>query len=149
MTVDPRYSLNVFWSSEDDAFIATSPEFPRLSGFGSTVAEALQSMEEVLGEAIATYREEGWPLPEPYDHAQFSGKFQVRLSRSQHAELTRRADAEGVSMNALVTQYVSAGLSRAEATSVLASAVEERIAALLDKAGEPFPVKGIRRRAAS
>lgn len=133
MAAEHRYSFNVFWSGEDEAYIATCPEFPRLSGFGDTPEEALENMEEVLQEAIATYREENWSLPEPFTPAQFSGKFQVRLSRSQHAALAERAEAEGVSMNALIAQYISAGLSRAEAASTVSSVVERKLACVLDR----------------
>ena len=69
MRAGHRYGFNVLWSAEDEAYIAVCPEFPRLSGFGDTADEALLNMEGVLHEALATYREEGWPLPEPRNPA--------------------------------------------------------------------------------
>ena len=137
MAGNHRYSFNVFWSSEDEAYIATCPEFPRISAFGDTSEEALRSMEEVIQQALATYQEEGWALPEPTDLAQFSGKFQVRLSRSQHASLARRAEAEGVSMNALIAQYVSAGLARDEITTTF----ERKLGGLLDRIEQAAPTR--------
>ncbi len=60
-----RYSFNVFWSDEDESYIALSPEFPRLSAFGDTPEQALVEIKAVVELAIETYNEEGWPLPQP------------------------------------------------------------------------------------
>lgn len=60
-----KYSFRVFWSQSDEAYIAVSPEFPKLSAFGDTAEQALEEMQVVLEMALETYKEEGWPLPEP------------------------------------------------------------------------------------
>lgn len=115
-----RYGYNVFWSDNDGGYIAISPEFPRLSAFGETAEAALAELRGVLEEAIEQYREEGWPLPVPQTHGGYSGQFRVRVAKSLHSALAQRAEAEGISMNSLVSQYLArglghdAGLSRAE-----------------------------------
>lgn len=53
----------VFWSDDDGGYIAVSPAFPRLSGFGKTAEAALAELRGVLKEAVVLYRESGWPLP--------------------------------------------------------------------------------------
>jgi predicted RNase H-like HicB family nuclease len=60
-----NYSYQVFWSEADEGYIAICPEFPNLSAFGETAEEALAELKVALELAIETYREEGWPLPEP------------------------------------------------------------------------------------
>jgi len=37
-----HYTINLKWSNEDKGYIATVPEFPGLSAFGSTSEEALK-----------------------------------------------------------------------------------------------------------
>lgn len=112
-----RYSYNVFWSDGDGGYIAVSPEFPRLSGFGETAEAALMELRGVLEEALEVYREEGWPLPEPHVHGEHSGQFRVRVAKSLHAALAQRAEAESISMNSLVTQYLARGLGHDAALS--------------------------------
>jgi antitoxin HicB len=115
-----RYGYNVFWSDTDSGYIAASPEFPRLSAFGETAEAALAELRGVLDEAIQQYAEEGWPLPVAHTHGSYSGQFRVRVAKSLHSALAQRAEAEGISMNSLVSQYLArglghdAGLSRAE-----------------------------------
>ena len=66
------YGCSVFWSANDDAFIATCPEFPGLSSFGATREEALAESDIALELAIETYASEGWQLPQPKEQAEFS-----------------------------------------------------------------------------
>jgi predicted RNase H-like HicB family nuclease len=68
-----NYSFNVFWSEEDQSYIALCPEFPRLSAFGDTPEQALSEMKIVLELAIETYQVEGWPLPEPRTYSVAGG----------------------------------------------------------------------------
>lgn len=112
-----RYGYNVFWSDDDGGYIAISPEFPRLSAFGESAAAALAELCGVLEEAVEQYKEEGWPLPVPETHGGYSGQFRVRVAKSLHSALAQRAEAEGISMNALVTQYLARGLGHDAALS--------------------------------
>ncbi|HET7463145.1 MAG TPA: type II toxin-antitoxin system HicB family antitoxin [Longimicrobium sp.] len=105
-----HYSYSVRWSDEDEAFIALCPEFPGLSAFGESAAEALEQVQVAVGLAVETHQAEGWPLPEPQAISQYSGQFRLRLPRSLHAELAARAEAEGVSLNALAVAYIARGL---------------------------------------
>ncbi len=109
-----RYSLHVFPDEEDGGFVAVCPEFPGVSAFGDSAEGAVREARTALELSIETYQEEGWPLPEPLGLATQelpSGEFRVRLPRSMHAQLARRAAEEGVSQNHLVIAYVSAGLA--------------------------------------
>src|SRR5690606_37856617 len=84
------------------------------SAFGDSRAEALEEARVALELAIETYRDEGWPLPEPRGIETQdlpSGEFRVRLPRTMHAQLAKRATTEGVSQNQLVVAYIAAGLA--------------------------------------
>lgn len=65
MKPEHRYELIVYWSDEDDAFIAEVPELPGCAADGATYAEAVANVEVIIGEWIATARELGRPIPEP------------------------------------------------------------------------------------
>jgi len=60
-----KYEVILYWSSEDDAFIAEVPELPGCSADGATRHEALAAVEVVIGEWLETARELGRPIPEP------------------------------------------------------------------------------------
>lgn len=109
-----RYSVQVFYSEADACFVAMCPDFPGVSAFGDSQAEAMTEFRAALELAIETYEEESWPLPSPsrLPEAELpSGEFRVRLPRSMHAQLARRAALEGVSQNYVVVAFVAAGLA--------------------------------------
>lgn len=109
-----RYSIHVFADELDGGYVAVCPEFPGISAFGDSREEALEEARVALELAIETYRDEGWPLPEPRGIETQdlpSGEFRVRLPRTMHAQLAKRAATEGVSQNQLVVAYIAAGLA--------------------------------------
>jgi predicted RNase H-like HicB family nuclease len=65
--MNDKYTIQIFWSVEDEAFVAVCKEFPGLSAFGETREEALQEAQIALDLMIETYREKGISLPEPHD----------------------------------------------------------------------------------
>jgi predicted RNase H-like HicB family nuclease len=60
-----KYAIQIFWSEEDEGFIAICQEFPGLSAFGVSREEALHEAEIVLEAMIKSYRSNNVPLPEP------------------------------------------------------------------------------------
>uniref|UniRef100_Q01U35 HicB-like antitoxin of toxin-antitoxin system domain-containing protein n=1 Tax=Solibacter usitatus (strain Ellin6076) TaxID=234267 RepID=Q01U35_SOLUE len=60
-----KYEIILYWSVDDDAFIAEVPELPGCAADGPTRQEALANAEAVIGEWIETARELGRPIPEP------------------------------------------------------------------------------------
>ncbi len=60
-----RYAIQIFWSEEDESFIAICHEFPGLSAFGETREEALHEAQIALDLMIETYQENSISLPEP------------------------------------------------------------------------------------
>jgi predicted RNase H-like HicB family nuclease len=61
----PRYEIILYWSKDDEAFIAEVPELPGCAADGPTYQEALAAVEVVVREWIETARELGRPIPEP------------------------------------------------------------------------------------
>ena len=60
-----KYEIILYWSAEDESFIAEVPELPGCSADGSTRLQALENVESVIQEWIETARELGRPIPEP------------------------------------------------------------------------------------
>jgi predicted RNase H-like HicB family nuclease len=60
-----RYEIIIYWSSEDEAFIAEVPELPGCAADGLTYQDALRNVETVIAEWLETARGLGRPIPEP------------------------------------------------------------------------------------
>lgn len=66
------YEVIIYWSKEDDTFIAEVPELPGCSADGATYQEALSNVEVIMKEWIETARELRRPIPEPKGRRMFS-----------------------------------------------------------------------------
>jgi len=60
-----RYEIILYWSKEDQAFIAEVPELAGCAADGETYQEALANVEVIIREWIETARELGRAIPEP------------------------------------------------------------------------------------
>jgi predicted RNase H-like HicB family nuclease len=60
-----RYEIIIYWSNEDEIFIAEAPELPGCMAHGDTEESALQNIKEAIQLWIDTAREFGDPVPEP------------------------------------------------------------------------------------
>lgn len=67
-----KYEIILYWSSEDDTFIAEVPELPGCAADGPSRQDALANVETVISEWIATAHELGRPIPEPKDRLLFA-----------------------------------------------------------------------------
>lgn len=60
-----KYEIILYWSEDDNAYIAEVPELPGCMADGPTAREALHNVELVAQEWIETAREMGRPVPVP------------------------------------------------------------------------------------
>ena len=60
-----KYELIIYWSREDQAFIAEAPELAGCAAAGRTYQEALANIEVVIQEWIETAKSLGRPIPTP------------------------------------------------------------------------------------
>jgi predicted RNase H-like HicB family nuclease len=72
MKSESRYEIILYWSDDDQAFIAEVPELPGCAADGPTYAEALANVEVVIREWIETARELNRPIPEPRGRLKFA-----------------------------------------------------------------------------
>lgn len=106
-----RYPAEVFWSDEDEGYIAVAPDLPGCSVWGKTEAEALRQLHGAIDLWIKAARKVGNPVPTPSDRSDvsYSGKFLMRVPRRLHAELAHSAKSQGVSLNQYVLYLLAKG----------------------------------------
>jgi len=63
--MDSEYDIIFFWSAEDDAFVAETPELPGCMADGSSYQEALANAQQIIREWMDTATELGRPVPQP------------------------------------------------------------------------------------
>ncbi len=61
----PKYEIILFWSEEDNAYLAEVPELPGCMADGSSPQKALANAEKIIDEWIGTAKSMGRPIPEP------------------------------------------------------------------------------------
>ena len=72
MKMPHKYAIEIFYSDEDEGFIAVVPELAGCSAFGETEEEALSEVKVAIGLWLDIARQEEREIPEP------SGREQLR-----------------------------------------------------------------------
>ena len=65
MQSQPRYEVIIYWSAEDEVFIAEVPELPGCADDGPTYETSLANVRVVIDEWIGTAQQLGRTVPEP------------------------------------------------------------------------------------
>ncbi len=60
-----KYEIIIYWSTEDEAYIAEIPELPSLMAHGDTQNEALETAQELIEMWLSIAKEEGREIPVP------------------------------------------------------------------------------------
>jgi predicted RNase H-like HicB family nuclease len=60
-----KYEVIIYWSEEDEAYVAEVPELPGCAAHGPTQEAALASAQEAIRLWLETAKEFGDPIPEP------------------------------------------------------------------------------------
>lgn len=91
---------------DGDIFAASVPELPGCFAEGATREEALDNLQDALKSWLSAAVDSEIEIPSPKGEAEpgeYSGRFSVRVPRSLHRRLAMRAEAEGCSLNQLVS----------------------------------------------
>jgi len=67
-----RYEVIIYWSDEDNAFVAEVPELPGCMADGATYSEAVSNVEVIIDEWIETAKDLGREIPEPRGKLMFA-----------------------------------------------------------------------------
>lgn len=63
--MNSKYEIILYWSNEDDSFIAEVPELAGCAADGKTYSEALENVQVIITEWIETAQSLGKTIPEP------------------------------------------------------------------------------------
>ncbi|HEY8335084.1 MAG TPA: type II toxin-antitoxin system HicB family antitoxin [Tardiphaga sp.] len=74
MTEAQRYPAHVFYSEEDEGFIALAPDLPGCSAFGDTQEEAVTELRDAIVAWQRAARSAGNAVPEPSQPPSIAGK---------------------------------------------------------------------------
>src|SRR5579864_464988 len=88
--------------NEDGTWFARVMELKGCMTEGNTKEEVLKNLDDAMKGWIEVALEDREVIPEPLESRSFSGKFVVRVPRSMHKDLARRAAVEGVSLNQVI-----------------------------------------------
>jgi antitoxin HicB len=103
-TLDYYLKLNypfVIQKDEDGTFCIKYPDLPGCISCGDTLEEAVAMGEDAKAGWLEIALEDGKAIPEPSksEDNSFTGNFRLRMPKTLHRNLARRAATEGVSMN--------------------------------------------------
>ena len=60
-----KYAIEIFYSEEDEGYIAVVPELPGCSAFGETEEEALEEVKTAMNLWLETAKKERRKIPKP------------------------------------------------------------------------------------
>ena len=99
------YTYRVWYSPEDEGYIATILEYPSLSNFGETATEAMDGAVDLLADVLQDLSPE--EVKVPFGRKQYSGKILLRMTPQQHRSLSMEAAEQHVSLNNLLVARVT------------------------------------------
>jgi len=106
----PNYRVVISFDSERKTFTARVPELAHCTAEGTTRAEAMTHIEQEIDALIANLHAQGKTAPAAIDDAPPSGELTVKVSKGLHRELLWQAATDGVDLNQLAAELLSAGL---------------------------------------
>jgi predicted RNase H-like HicB family nuclease len=62
---DYRYAIEIFWSEEDDCFVACVPDLKNCAAWGMSYEQALAQAHAAIRADLESRRVFGEPIPEP------------------------------------------------------------------------------------
>jgi len=81
-----KYAIEIFYSEEDDGYIAVVPELPECSAFGETEENALEEVKTAMNLWLETARKERRKIPKPQGKAMLRAVYKdLLLSKSPSA----------------------------------------------------------------
>lgn len=60
-----KYAIEIFYSEEDEGYIAIIPELPSCSAYGETEEDALKEVMVAMDLWLKTAKKEGMKIPQP------------------------------------------------------------------------------------
>ena len=105
------YPINISPIPDDEGggFLVTFPDLPGCLADGKTMDEAFTEARDAFAAWTMAEQEDKGVLPAP---KAYSGQFVLRVSKTLHMQLAKRAAAEDVSLNQLAATLLAQGLAK-------------------------------------
>lgn len=107
------YKVELIKDLEDEGYLAYISQLD-CWGDGLTPEEAYKDVVQVANDIIEMANEDNIKIPIPnnkiVEEEKCSGKLSLRIPKTLHAELIRRSEKEGCSINQLMNMYLSMGI---------------------------------------
>ncbi len=92
--IEPRYEIDIFWSDEDEAFIAVVPDLPYCSAWGDTYETALEEARVAIRGHLKVAEKYGDPIPEPNSRQEVRESEQQQVSRASQQQVLSQSTEE-------------------------------------------------------
>lgn len=92
------YFIRIFWSNEDECYVAEVPELKGCSGLGSTPDEALNEAVHSIRGWLEAAEKEGIAIPQPISKSR-AERLNLRLPKDIIEQIKREAKENGMSIN--------------------------------------------------
>lgn len=97
-------------------WVAESEDLKGCVGQADSLEEAVKALEENESVWLETAKEEGIPIPKIHAirAAEYSGALSLRIPKTVHADLAKKAQMENCSINQYINMCISKELGRSE-----------------------------------
>ena len=95
---------------KDGPWVAQVEELAGCTSRAETAEQAASGIQQAMSDWITEALREGREVPEPKPVDEHSGRLLLRMPRTLHAELTRLAEREGVSLNQFITDALASAV---------------------------------------
>lgn len=96
--------------ADEGSWVATIDALPGCTARGVTPDETLERASAAVAEWVEAAKREGRDVPEPKSLHAHSGRLLLRMPQTLHAELSRAAEREKVSLNQFITDALAGAL---------------------------------------
>jgi predicted RNase H-like HicB family nuclease len=98
------YPLELFWSEEDEGYIALVPDLPGCNAWGATEMEAIEQVHDAIEAWQTACKQAGEPVPEPSNRLEETSV--MAASKTVYIKIAKLAKQQGIS----ITQYLEANV---------------------------------------
>lgn len=98
---------SIQFKREADGFVAFIPDLVGCISQGDSLEEAYVMVMDAKAAWIESALKEGESIPEPSEDKKFSGRFLLRIPPALHADLSKMASLQGVSLNYYLTYLLT------------------------------------------
>ena len=115
----PKYPflMSILPPEEGGGYLIEFPDLPGCMSDGETIEETIENGKDAVFCWIEAANEFGDEIPQPGSANGFSRPWIQQIPEDIHTQLSQRAEQEGISLSALITAMLSAGLGLGEQLS--------------------------------